>query len=86
MNLKERSQIAVRDACKALGSDLTEEQERIVVEVIEAAMADAIRATAAESDKAVRVCCGPDADIAHKIAERIERSQTSLIANLSSLR
>lgn len=86
MNLKERSQKAVRDACKALGSDLTDEQESIVVKVIQEAMVDAIRETAAESGKAALECCSHDKDMAHKISEEIKRSQTALIANLDSLR
>ena len=86
MNLKDRSQKAVEDACKALGVEITEDQQHIVVGVIEAAMADAIRETAAQSGEAVRSCCSHDMDMAHKIAEEIERSQASLIANLSSLR
>ena len=86
MNLKDRSQKAMQDACKALDVEITENQQRIVVGVIEAAMADAIRETAAQSGDAVRNCCSHDMDMAHKIAEEIERSQASLIANLSSLR
>lgn len=86
MNLKERSEKAVQDACKALGTEITEEQSDIVAKVIEAAMADAIRETAAKSGEAARICCSHDQDMAHKIAEEIKRSQTSLIANLDSLR
>ena len=86
MNLKDRSQKAVQEACKAMGAEVSAEQQEVVVGIIEAAMADAIRETAMQSGEAVRSCCSHDLDMAHKIAEEIQRSQAALIANLSSLR
>lgn len=86
MNLKDRSQKAVQEACAALGIEVSAEQQGVVVGIIEAAMADAIRETAVQSGEAVRSCCSHDLDMAHKIAEEIQRSQAALIANLSSLR
>ena len=36
--------------------------------------------------KATRICCGPDADKAHKIAEEVKRANVALTANLMALR
>ena len=86
MELRERAERAVRDACDALGERLSADNEQLVAGIIERAMKDAIvEATSHSSDAAV-ACCGPDADMAHKIAREIDRKKTALIANLSSLR
>ena len=86
MNLKDRSQEAVQAAREVLGAELSEEQKAALSKVIEAAMADAMRETAQHSGEAALACCSHDKDMAHKIADEIERSNQALIANLSSLR
>ena len=41
---------------------------------------------ASEYQEATARCCGPEADLAHKIAEEVERKNRALIANLSAMR
>ena len=86
MNLKDRSEAAVQQAGEALGADLSEDQRAALAMVIQQAMADAMKETAARSGEAARNCCSHDQDMAHKIAEQIQQSHKALIANLSSLR
>ena len=86
MDLRVRAEIAVKDACKAISANLREEEERKVADVIERAIVDAVLAGARESRSAAVACCSADQDMAHKLAEEIERANNALIANLSALR
>ncbi|MDJ0949312.1 MAG: hypothetical protein QNJ94_10345 [Alphaproteobacteria bacterium] len=87
MELRERAEKAVRDACDALGEEpLSKEDEAVVAQIIERAMQDAIREAARESGTAAEACCSHDSDMAHKIKAEIERANKALIANLSALR
>ena len=43
------------------------------------------RATVAHG-RATQICCGPDADKAHKIAEEVKRANVALTAKLMVLR
>ena len=49
-------------------------------------MAEAVRQTSQSCTKAAVVCCGHEADMAHKIAESVDQARHALIANLMSLR
>ncbi len=86
MELKKRAEQAVKDAGKAIGGQLSEKDEQLVAEIIEQAMQHAIHEATKQSSSAAVACCGPDADMAHKIAEEIKRANTALIANLSAMR
>lgn len=86
MDLRIRAEIAVKDACEAIAADLNEDEMRKVTEVIERAIVDAVIAAARESRSAAMDCCSADRDMAHKLAEEIERVNTALIANLSAFR
>ena len=86
MELKKRAEQAVKDAGKASGGQLSEKDEQLVAEIIEQAMQHAIHEATKQSSSAAVACCGPDADMAHKIAEEIKRANTALIANLSAMR
>lgn len=57
-----------------------------VTAIIESVMAESYRDAAEHCKTAALRCCSEDRDLAHKIAEEIERRNTALIANLSSLR
>ena len=86
MDLRTRAEVAVKDACKALSAELSEEDTNTVAAIIERAMMDAIKAATEESSNAARACCGADEDMAHQITDRIREAHTALISNLSSLR
>ncbi|MCG8359807.1 MAG: hypothetical protein MI920_29935 [Kiloniellales bacterium] len=86
MDLRERAETAIKEACAALGASLSDEQMQAVTRIIEQALIDAIREAAKQSTSAALSCCEHDQDMAHKISHEIERSQKALVANLSSLR
>jgi len=86
MDLRTRAETAVKDACEAIRATLSEEETRKVSDVIERAIIDAVRESSQRSSSAAALCCSADQDMAHKIAEEIERANVALIANLSSMR
>lgn len=69
-----------------LGLAPDEEQSKGVLEIIEQAVINAMLEEGERCSNVARVCCSPDLDRAHKIAEQIRRQNQALIANLSSLR
>lgn len=50
------------------------------------ALLDASERTHKEYREAVIACCGPEADLAHKIQEQMNKKRDVLIANLMSMR
>lgn len=66
--------------------DLTEAEREAIMKIIEKSIRKTIDEAAAEHREAIALCCGPDADMAHKIAEEVERRNRALIANLSAMR
>ncbi|NIW04261.1 MAG: hypothetical protein GWN34_19775 [Gammaproteobacteria bacterium] len=86
MDLRMRSEAAVKDVCEVMSVSPTDEQAKGVADVIEQTIIDAILETTRQSRAAAVQCCSADADMAHKISREIEQSSRALIANLSSLR
>ncbi len=86
MDFRERAPSAAMNVSGIIQSAPPAELEQQVAAVIERAMIDAVLEYGQRSVKAAVNCCSADKDLAHKIAEEIRRSNTALIANLSSLR
>ena len=86
MNVRQRAEKAVQDACAAISASLDEEKTKRVADVIERALIDMMRETAKEHNVVVRQCCSSDLDMAHKIAEEIKHRNDALVANLKGLR
>ena len=86
MNFRERARSAAKNVSGIIQSAPPDELEQQVAAVIERAMIDAVLENGERSVKAAVNCCSADKDLAHKITEEIRRSNTALIANLSSLR
>ena len=86
MDIRQKAEKAVQDACAAISATLDEDQAKKVSDVIERALVDVMREAAKEHSVAARACCSPDDDIAHKITDEIHRRNDALIANLQGLR
>jgi hypothetical protein len=86
MSLKNLVEKAMRQIESSIENPLSESEGAAVSKIIEGALIEAVnRSTKKCADTAV-VCCGPEADLAHKIAEDVERARHALIANLTSMR
>lgn len=67
-------------------SDLSDEQKQEVSKIIEQTLMQAVEQATKAHHAAAVVCCGPEADMAHKIREEIQRANIALTANLSAMR
>ncbi len=87
MALIDTAQKAARKIDQALADyDLSEEERTQILKIIENSMVKTIKETADSHNEVTVVCCGPEADLAHKIQEEAERKTQALIANLMALR
>jgi hypothetical protein len=85
MNLEKLSKRVTQELDVAL-SDLQQGEREEILEIVQRAMTDASSRTHRELKKTAIVCCGPEADLAHKIQEQMDKKRDMLIANLSAMR
>ncbi len=70
----------------AIPGDLSGQQKAELAKIVERTLLKAMEEAAVTHHKATVVCCGHEADLAHKIAEEVDRASIALKANLSALR
>jgi hypothetical protein len=85
MNLEKLSKRVTQELDVAL-SDLQQGEREEILEIVQRAMTDASSRTHRELKNTAIVCCGPEADLAHKIQEQMDKKRDMLIANLSAMR
>ncbi len=66
--------------------DLSEEQKADILKIIGKSLVKTAEEMTEAHRQATIVCCGPEADLAHKIEEEVERKKKALISNLMALR
>jgi hypothetical protein len=86
MPIQNRAEKAAQAVLAALAAQPDAATARKVKAIIEDVMAETYRDAAERCKTAAVGCCSGDKDLAHKIADEIERRKIALIANLSSLR
>lgn len=86
MSLKSLADDAVQKISKSLTEPLTGAETTTVSKIIEDTLVQAVNESTKSCSDAAVVCCGPEADLAHKIAEDVERARYALLANLTSMR
>jgi len=86
MTLKHLADDAVTKIEGTVSAPLSEQDAANIKKIVASALAQAVAETSKEHTAAAVVCCGPEADIAHKIAEEADRAQQALIANLMAMR
>ena len=69
-----------------LGNELSESQKQQISTIINQALMKSVTNATATHREAVIICCGSEADLAHKIAEETNRATVALVANLMSMR
>jgi len=65
---------------------INDEDRRKISRIIEKTLIKTVEQATLTHRRAASVCCGPDADIAHKIGEEMNRANIALTANLMALR
>lgn len=86
MDLKKLSERVTRDICGALATPPSETERSAISRIVDQGLVDASGQTHHSSKEAVVFCCGPEADLAHKIQDQMDRQRDMLIANLKALR
>ncbi len=85
MNLERLTARVTQELDTAL-SDLPDAEKEAILEIVQRAMLDASSRTHRELKQAAVICCGPEADLAHKIQEQMDQKRDMLIANLTAMR
>jgi hypothetical protein len=86
MSIKSLTATTVEKINAALDGALGEPEAARVSKIVEEALVRAVNESAKSCSNAAVVSCGPEADLAHKIAEDVDRARYALIANLTSMR
>ena len=82
MNLKNLANEAVSEIDRSMPNELTEAESAAIAKIVENTLVEAVSQTSRSCRDAAVVCCGPEADMAHKIAEEVKLARKALIANL----
>ncbi len=86
MPLRTIADKALDDINATLGGDLSEEQQQEITKIVEKALDRSAKSIASAHREVTVVCCGPEADLAHKIQEEADRAVVALTATLMSFR
>ncbi len=86
MNLEKLSKRVTQELDTALADDLPAAEREAILDIVQRAMLDSATRTHREMKDTAVVCCGPEADLAHKIQEQMEKKRNALIANLTAMR
>lgn len=86
MSFRTRSEDTAKAIFGALSVEPSDAQSKEIVAIVERAVVE----TAVEANRnctsVAHQCCSADRDLAHKIADEIDRAHKALIANLSAMR
>ncbi|PSL20130.1 hypothetical protein [Shimia abyssi] len=85
MNLENLIERVTVEMDKAL-SDLPGDEKAEILGIVKKAMLDTSHRTHRELKETAVVCCGPEADLVHKLQEQMDQKRDMLIANLSAMR
>ena len=86
MNLEKLSNRVTQELDKALSGDLPAAEREAILDIVRRAMLDSSSRTTREMKETAIVCCGPEADLAHKIQEEMDKKRNMLITNLMAMR
>ena len=86
MNLEKLSKRVTQELDTALSDDLPAAEREAILDIVQRAMLDSASRTHREMKETAVVCCGPEADLAHKIQEQMDKKRSVLVANLMAMR
>ena len=82
MKIKKLADNAVSEIDKSLPDSLSDAEKKAISDIVESTLLEAVGHTTESCREAAVICCGPEADLAHKISEEVSLAQKALIANL----
>ena len=86
MDTNKLAEEAVVALDSAIAKDFSEDEQQRVKEIVHDLLIKAIGQTTESHKSTVVMCCGPEADMAHKLQHEMVKAQDALIANLSAMR
>lgn len=86
MNLEKLSNRVTQELDKALSDDLPAAEREAILDIVRRAMLDSASRTHRDMKETAVICCGPEADLAHKIQEQMDKKRSMLVANLMAMR
>lgn len=86
MNLEKLSSRVTKELGTVLPDDISAAEREAILEIVRKAMIDTASRTHREMKDTAIVCCGPEADLAHKIQEQMAKKNTVLVTNLMAMR
>jgi hypothetical protein len=86
MNLAKLSKRVTQELDNALSDDMPTVERDTILKIVQQAMLDASSRTHRELKETAVVCCGPEADLAHKIQNEMDKKRDMLVANLVAMR
>ena len=66
-------------------ADVEDDERKAIISIVQKAIEDASHRTTREMKETAVIVCGPEADLAHKIQEEMDKKRAMLIANLSAM-
>lgn len=85
MNLEKLTKRVMEELDGALTEDFSAGKKDEIMEIVHRAISDASTRTHREMKETAVIACGPEADLAHKIQEEMDKKRDMLIANLSAM-
>ncbi len=85
MNLEKLVSRVTNELSTAL-ADLPDAERNDILNIVRQAMLDSATRTHRELKETAVICCGPEADLAHKIQEQMDKKCDVLVTNLMAMR
>ncbi|SHJ19468.1 hypothetical protein SAMN05444000_1063 [Shimia gijangensis] len=85
MNLENLVNRVTKEMNTAL-SDIPDAERNAILSIVKQAMLDSATRTHRDMKETAVICCGPEADLVHKIQEQMDKKRDMLIANLMAMR
>ncbi|MBL4807561.1 MAG: hypothetical protein JKY31_09775 [Rhodobacteraceae bacterium] len=86
MNLEKLTARVSQELDTAFPADFPVAERENIMGIIHRAMLDASKRTHREMKETAIICCGPEADLSHKIQEQMDKKRNLLISNLMAMR
>ncbi len=86
MDTNKMAEEAVGALDAAIDKDFSDAEKARVKEIVHDLLVEAIGGITESHASTVVQCCGPEADMAHKLQHEMMKAQEALIANLNALR
>ena len=85
MHLEKLTKRVAQELEASLSNELPAAQRQEILDIVQRAMLDSATRTHRDLKETAVVCCGPEADLAHKIQEQMDNKRDMLVANLKAM-